>query len=293
MLSTDENFELNRKISDSCVLVVQSCDAYEDVWSMFFSALSEHWPGCNLNIILNTETKTTTFGDLKINKINYNCNLTKPFWGERLLNVLKNIERDFIIVLFDDFILEEDVNLKKINYCIDMMNSNSDIGVFYFNNNPEAKIKSLNGFSKLGKFADYKVNSSPAIWRKTVLQEMTSVIDNPWAWEFFGSARAYGDKYEFHCSVPDEEDTFVYQYQLGGAIRRGKWVEAVILPAIKKYNLPLNPSIRGFSSESLSEGKYSFSWKVNFIRLGFKMVGFRAIIPLLKAILHKARRIFS
>ncbi|MDD1792384.1 hypothetical protein LRP50_04495 [Enterovibrio sp. ZSDZ42] len=293
MLSEKQVIELNKVISDSCVLVIQSCDAYEDVWEMFFSALSEHWPGCSLRIILNTETKTTSFGDLNIDDLNFNGDLSNPQWGEKLLNVLNHVEHEFVITLFDDFILEDRVNVEKILRCLDLMKRNENIGVFYFNNIPTTQIESFDEFYKLGRTTDYKVNSCPALWRKKILQEMTGTIDNPWAWEFFGSARAYGDKYEFYCATPDKEDVFVYQYQLGGAIRRGKWVEKVIIPAIKKYNLSLDSSVRGFASESLSEGKYSLGWKVKFIRLGFEMVGFKAMLPLLRAVLQKIKRTFQ
>ncbi|MGL5485105.1 MAG: hypothetical protein ACRDC6_02305 [Shewanella sp.] len=293
MPSENENIALNEFISNSCVLVIQSCDAYEDVWQAFFSALREYWPNCKLEIILNTETKTVMFDSLNTNKVNRNSNLKNPYWGERLLNVLKFVDKEFVITLFDDFIIEDKVNVERIAYCINNMIENESIGVFYFNNVAITKNKHYDGFCKLNSITDYKVNSCPAIWRKKVLQEMTGVTDNPWAWEFFGSARAYGEKYEFHCVTQDSENVFVYQYQLGGAIRRGKWVRDVIMPAIEKYDLLLEPSIRGFSSASLTDDKYSISWKVNFIKLGFKMVGVKAVIPLLFAVSHKIKRVLQ
>ncbi|WBA13978.1 hypothetical protein [Salinivibrio proteolyticus] len=289
MLSQEQCLSINKTISESCVLVVQSCDAYEDVWDMFFSALSENWPGCTLDIILNTETKVKTFGSLKLNTENVNRTLSQPHWGQRLLNVLNHVEKDYIITLFDDFILEDKVNILKIKQCIELMEENRRLGVFYFNNIPNTHIASYDGFFRIGKTTDYKVNSSPALWRKTVLQEMTGEIDNAWAWEFFGSARAYGDKYEFHCAIPSQEDVFVYQYDLGGAIRRGKWVEKVVSPAVKKYDLSLDPELRGYANAFSREDKYSFKWKVNFVLLGLRMVGVKAFVPLIRAVYTKIR----
>jgi hypothetical protein len=171
-----------------------------------------------------------------------------------------------------------------------MMESNRDIGVFYFLHCHGESDRAFGNYRKLGKTVDYKVNSCPALWRKSALEEVTGKIDSPWAWEFFGSVRAYSDKYEYYCVELDSEDTFVYQYQLGGAIRRGKWLRKVIEPAIEKYNLSLDPAIRGYASESLSEGKYSLKWKIDFVTLGFKMVGLKALIPLFRGVVSKLKR---
>lgn len=280
-------------IADSCVLLVQSCDAYEDVWEMFFSALLEYWKDCKVDIILNTETKTVVFNGLNINKNNYCKYKQYSSWGERLLDVLGRIEKKYVITLFDDFILEGKVNENKIVECLRYMEENKTIGAFYFNNIPGNTKESYEDFIQLDKTADYKVNSCPAIWRKSVLQSVTGSMDSPWAWEFFGSVRAYGNEYEYYCAKLGAEDTFIYQYQLGGAIRRGKWVKAVVSPAIKKYNLSLDPTIRGYASNSLSEGKYSFKWKVDFVLLGVRMVGVKAFIPLFRAILLKIERLWK
>ncbi|MBM7037715.1 hypothetical protein [Vibrio ulleungensis] len=278
-------------LANSCVLLVQSCDAYEDVWEMFFSALADHWKHCDLEIILNTETKTTVFSGLNINTRNYCGDYQAASWGDRLLHVLSQVDKEYVVTLFDDFILEGEVNETKLNHCLTLLEANQNIAAFYFNNIPGESSQGYEGFRKLGKTTDYKVNSCPAIWRKSALEEVTGKIDSPWAWEFFGSVRAYGDKYEYYCAEQDCENTFIYQYQLGGAIRRGKWVEKVCDPAIQKYNLQLDPLIRGYASESLSEGKYSLKWKIDFMLLGLRMVGPRALIPLLRGVMSKVKRV--
>lgn len=277
-------------ISERCAIVVQSCDAYEDVWDMFFSALREYWPDCDVEIILNTETKTKTFDGLCLNKSNPNVPNNIQLWGARLLNVLNSTDKEFVITLFDDFILEDIVNVTKLIKCLEWMKADPNIAAFYFCHNPEESTPSFDGFLKLGQKVDYRVNSAPALWRKDKLIEVTGEIDTPWAWEFFGSARTYDKPYEFHCAAPDKEDTFIYQYRLGGAIRRGKWVERVVVPAIEKYNISLDTNLRGFASESLSEGKYSLRWKIDFFILGFRMVGLRAMLLLLRVIKKKLLR---
>ena len=37
------------------VIIINTCDAYNDVWELFFKAFDEYWPRCEYPIILNTE----------------------------------------------------------------------------------------------------------------------------------------------------------------------------------------------------------------------------------------------
>ena len=264
------------KINESCAIIINSCDAYEDVWKLFFSALKENWKECDLEIFLNTESKLFKFDGLKLNQVNtYHTLGLKKAWGGRLLDTLKSIDKEFVIALFDDFVLEDTVNVDKIKQCILWMKNKKEIAVFYFNNIPGKNIDDglFSDFELLGKRNDYRLNSAPAIWRRERLIAFTGEIDNPWAWEFFGSARTYGKADHFYCAKITKENTFVYNYSLGGAIRRGKWVASVVRPLLKKYNLNIDLNQRGITPESLNEGKYSLKWKVDFFILGFKMIG--------------------
>ena len=42
---------------NSVSILINSCDAYEDIWEPFFRCFSENWPDCPYPIYLNTETK--------------------------------------------------------------------------------------------------------------------------------------------------------------------------------------------------------------------------------------------
>jgi len=273
----------------NCTIIVNSCDSYEDVWLPFFHALNDMWPVCSCKIILNTEHKSFKFDGLDIVTLNLApIDGNKP-WGWRLRKALSLVDTEFVVSLFDDFILEVPVNLDKLARCIRDMKANPDITAFYFNNipGPNERDELHDGFELTGKRNDYRLNSAPGVWRTKELVKLTGEHDSPWAWEFFGSARTYGGNNRFYCAQIGKEDTFVYNYAMGGAIRRGKWVLNVIAPAIKKYNLSLNLEKRGIASESLSDGKYSLKWKVDFFLLGFKMIGFKAFIFLYRVLVKK------
>ena len=279
----------NLKSNTDCTIIVNSCDSYDDVWLPFFSALKDMWPDCKYKIILNTEHKNFKFDGLEIISLNLSAEDGKKPWGWRLRKALTLVNTEFVITLFDDFILESPVDYAKLEQCISDMKVNSDIAAFYFNNipGPNTLDSRFPEFELIGSRNDYRLNSAPAIWRTKQLLEFTGEIDSPWAWEFFGSARTYRSSKLFYCARTGKEDTFVYNYSLGGAIRRGKWVLNVIRPAVQKYGISLDLEKRGISSESLSDGKYSLKWKIDFFLLGFKMVGFNAFIFLYRVLVKK------
>jgi len=280
---------------NDCTLIINSCDNYEDVWLPFFSAFKAMWPDCDCKIILNTEHKSFSFEGLQIVSLNLSASDGKKPWGWRLRKALSLVDTAFVITLFDDFILEAPVNIRKLAQCIQEMKKNAEISVFYFNNIPGTNSlpPEHEDFELIGERNDYRLNSAPGLWRTQQLLNFTGELDSPWAWEFFGSARTYGESGQFYCAKIDKEDTFVYNYTLGGAIRRGKWVPSVITPVLEKYNLSLDLGRRGIASESLSDGKYSLKWKVDFFLLGFKMVGLSAFIFLYRVLAKKLHKRFQ
>ncbi|MGX5794085.1 hypothetical protein ACWHY4_09850 [Pseudomonas sp. E2-15] len=280
--------------NESCTIIINSCDSYEDVWLPFFYAFKDMWPDCRCKIVLNTEHKSFSFDGLDIVTLHLDLADVKKPWGWRLRKALTQVDTEFVVSLFDDFILEAPVNIDKLAACIRHLQENPDITAFYFNNipGPNERDGLYDGFELTGSRNDYRLNSAPAIWRTKELMTLTGELDSPWAWEFFGSARTYSGKNRFYCAQVGKEDTFVYNYVMGGAIRRGKWVLNVISPAMKKYNLALDVNKRGIASESLSDGKYSLKWKVDFFLLGYKMVGLKAFIFLYRVLIKKLSKVF-
>lgn len=282
-------------LKDNCALIINSCDAYEDIWPLFFSAFKENWPNCELEIYLNTETKSFRFDGVNLKTLNQDHSFKGAPWGKRLIGLLNKIDKPFIISLFDDFLLERPVDVKTLNECYRLMLENADISAFYFLAIPGANRSDgiHASFNFLENFTDYKINSAPAIWRKSSLIKYTGENDNPWAWEVFGTARTYFEKDKFYSLRSNDHMVFKYNYALGGAIRRGKWVESVVTPFLQKYNLTLDLTKRGVAGESTSEGKHSLKWKLKFLLLGYQMVGARSVVFILRALSQKLLRVIQ
>jgi hypothetical protein len=272
------------------IIVVNTCDAYEDVWELFFCAFQEHWPECKSKIVLNTETKKLISTAIDVYTHNFNPPNGKDMWGLRLKQTLSECESKYVVMLYDDFILEGPVDQDKIVKCMQWLNDNPDIVVFYFTNNWANKNiddHRFDGFELIPRKGDFKLNSSPAIWRREKLLTFIENGDNPWAWEFFGSYRTYSCTDLFYCVKKEHENIYPYNYSMGGAIYRGKWVGKVIFPLINKYNLHININDRGLADGPEQENKRTLLWKIKFILLGFKMIKFGIFLSIYRILKMK------
>jgi hypothetical protein len=262
---------------ENLTIVVNTCDAYSDVLSLFFAAFNEYWPGCEFPVVINTESNS--YLNYPARSQNFKSKDGSDQWGARLRSTLQSIETEFVIMLYDDFILEAPVDLLGLKSAISLLLEDDTASVVYITQTslPFDSRGNNHQFSTVIDGSDYKLNSAPGVWRREELLKYTGVNDNPWAWEVFGSYRTYGDGKFFFTPRASMCDIYPYNYTRGGAIYRGKWVRKVVEDKIRKYNLDIDTSVRGFCEDQKPESR-SFKWKIGFMMVGFKMVGFKSFL---------------
>lgn len=280
---------------NKCTIVINTCDAYSDVWELFFKAFEEYWMDCEYKIVLNTEKLKCNLSNVITH--NFNEISTLDNWGKRFKKTLQDIDSDFVIMLYDDFVLEAEVNKEKIRQCINWMEEkkNQDICAFYFIHSQNKNIDDgkFEGFVRLPIKADYKLNSAPAIWRRDKLISFIEDNDSPWAWEFFASYRAYNKQSVFYSIKKEYEDVYPYNYSMGGAVYRSKWVAGIVEPLVEKYVLDLDLSKRGLIDKMGENTKRTLKWKIDFFITGYKMIGLGVFLFAYRIISKKIGAIFG
>jgi len=262
--------------SKELTIVVNTCDDYSDVLEIFFKAFEKWWPNCPYPIVINTESNQYA-SSFPARVHTSTSNGDTDDWGARLLSTLIEIESEFVLMVYDDFIIEEKVDNDQIHKAILLLESQNDAAVTYLINTslPLMTNDSEALFVPIKDGVEYRLNSAPGIWRRQVLMDYTSPGDNPWAWEIFGTYKTWGDGLSYYSINPKQSDIFPYNYSKGGAIYRGKWVQEVVDKAIINYPLSIDWGKRGFSSEKVYEAR-SLAWQIHFMQTGWKMVGFKA-----------------
>lgn len=217
--------------TDKCTVIINTCDKYEDAWFPFFELVKKYWKGCTYSFILNTETKNFVYDGLNVTVINCNS-LQAKSWGARFKNCLNKIESKYVILLLEDFFLQENVNQKELDDCINMMDSNDKIKVIYF--------KQIDGYTDIYKQNPryfhmkenkrYKLNLQAGIWRKNDLYSLIDNNDSPWSFEEEGSKRV-DTKDIYLCSTRGthtDMSNCVFPYltdrRTGYGIWAGKWL---------------------------------------------------------------------
>lgn len=257
-------------LKDNVTLVVNTCDSYSDLWELFYLALGEYWPNRTITMLYNTEQK------VELGFSASNCILHQSqakHWGERLIETLDDVETDYVLMVCDDFIIEDHFDEALLEQALNWMDKNKDISVFYLDDlKLEAKqgVTSYDGFELISDKVEFRLNTAPGLWRKEDLRLYTGKEDSPWAWEVFGTYRTQKIKREFY--QPTNHKIYNFNGAKGGAIYRGKWVEEVVADKIEKYKLDIDLEMRGVSSP-ISFEKRSLVWKLQFLWTGYRMVG--------------------
>lgn len=256
-------------------IVVNTCDDYIDVWELFIRSMEEFFPTCQAPIYFNTESINILHFDTTLN-VKF-VNNAEP-WGKRLKLCLNQIQEEFVLNLFDDYLLDNFIDKRKIKNAKELLEMNDFLSAVYLNAislNYHLDIQNA-GFRVIKNFTEYRVNSAPAIWRKNDLIKLTHNDDTPWSWEIYGTYRSFYLKKNFLSPSSVKNNIFSYDYQNGGAIYRGKWVRSVIDEKIKKYNINLDVTKRGVASSQDKE-KRTLYWTLKFLFTGFKTDGIKSL----------------
>jgi len=271
-------------VKNEITIVVNTCDSYSDVLRLFFASLTEFWPNLKFTVVINSERNV--YKEYKA--ISHVCDLNDCSWGKRVLSTLNSIETEFVLMVYDDFILEDFVDYEGIIKAQELLLSDTQASVVYLlNTSLPVKLDQRNEyFLKVKDFCDYRLSSYPGLWRRKDLLSFTGPKDDPWAWELFGSYRTFSIGKNFYTLNPSKPDIFPYDHEKGGAIYRGKWVRKVLGNKIEKYQLELNPLERGYSDDVIFESR-SYNWKLNFFFKGFNMIGLRVFIVMVRLIISK------
>jgi hypothetical protein len=264
-----------KKTRPMLTVVVNTCDSYSDVLQVFFIAFEEFWSDCPYPVVINAEANDYPH---RAQVHNYISPDGIDDWGARLRATLETVDSEYVLMLYDDFILERQVDNHRIATAVRRLHSSSNAAVTYLIHTglPVVSTADADSFCVVSDWSDYRLNSAPAIWRKSALMEYTKCGDTPWAWEVFGSYRTWGDGKHFFTLEAEQDEIYPYNHSKGGAIYRGKWVREVVESVSRRHALDIDWARRGFSSDSTNE-KRSLAWKIGFLLTGVKMVGFRAL----------------
>jgi hypothetical protein len=226
----------------NCSLLVASCDAYYQAWEPFFFFIKKHWPGFDMPVILNTETRSFACEGFDIKTFSLYRQGEKVPWGKRMLDHLDKVETDYILLMLEDYFLRRDVDEARLNRLIDLLDENPDISTF---NLVHAPIE----FEKKNRLGDFMLRprkgsyrfACTGLWRVSHLKQYILPDESPWQWEVDGNYRSAFTENRFYMLAKDAEPYLDYGFSYDWmGIRKGKWVIEDVGPLFQANGLKVN-----------------------------------------------------
>jgi hypothetical protein len=226
----------------NCTLFVASCDKYHQAWEPFFFFIKKHWPGFDMPVILNTETRSFTYEGFDIKTFSLYAKGEAVPWGKRMLDHLDRVETDYILLMLEDYFLRRDVDEDKLARLIDLLEENKDISTL---NLVHAPIR-LDKRHRLGDFllrprrGQYRF-ACTGLWRVSHLKEYILPHESPWQWEVDGNYRSAFTKNRFYMLAEDAEPYLDYGFSYDWmGIKNGKWVIEDVGPLFEENGLKVD-----------------------------------------------------
>lgn len=231
-------------MSNKVAFLVISCDSYSDLWKPLFKTFHKYWDDCPYKLYLASNFKH--YEDSKVNNILYGQD--QPF-STNLINILKKIEEEHIIIWFEDVFLTRKVNNayvtnlvdSAISLDLDHLKLQIDSPLYYGNENEL--------FGPIPKGVKYRAAIGMALYKKNTLEEL--LIPGESAWELDKSTRADNLDLEFYSL--NSKLRFNKPFNVINSVIKGKWI--LNAPKFLKEE-GLEDVISGREKQSINEYLY-------------------------------------
>ena len=265
-------FNNKKNKNNDLTLIVCSCDGYSDVWYPYFEIFKRNWSDFAYPIVLNTETEKYTHEGLDIKCLQlYNEETKKKVsWADRMIETLKRIDSDFVMLTCEDNFIVSKVDNDKFEKAFDIIKKNRKISMLSFAGKLRAseKTKWIGDFGRIPMKKRYRVVLDTAIWRKDALLRNLKSGESPWEFELKGTERALWDfteyyRYKNYEEFDDAEPIVNVPFTSlqGVGITGGKW-RWKNPELFAKYGITVDFSKRGIIDKetSLKQSKESIEF---------------------------------
>jgi hypothetical protein len=208
----------------SCVVLVSSCDAFDDVWYPFFTLFFRYWPDCPFKVYLLNNYKKFDFPGIEVINVGED-----KAWASNIIKALGRVKEKYILYLQEDYLFQSFVNNDNINAVIKFAEDKKagyirlvpypppdiiDLKIMGFSGDlyPGQKI----GLIKLG--SKYRTSLQAAVWDRETLLELLVSGENGWDMELNGSIRSAEIEQPFFSAIKPVIDYFPKT-----AIKKGRW----------------------------------------------------------------------
>ena len=157
-------------------LYLLSSDFSHDITPITCHLYNKYLPGLNINILSYTKPDFELPSNVNFIELNNGNKRIKNNWFMDNYNYLKSINDEYIMFTIDDNPIIDYVDKNALNYVLDFIKNNKDVGIFYgFDydvQNHQKKIIQENDLYQIWEVIDYshKATTMLNIWNENYLR---------------------------------------------------------------------------------------------------------------------------
>ncbi|NCF42131.1 MAG: hypothetical protein GWP32_04475 [Bacteroidetes bacterium] len=163
--------------------IIMSCDKYSFLWKNFTKMFNRY---CKLdcNTFLISESKTEELKGINI------INTGQLTWTEMLRHAIEKVEKDYIFLLLDDYLLTENISDEEINLHLNFLLEHDSNKIMIDRHSIFYRYESLIPYHdrtclKFDINSSYLLSTQPSIWKKSFLQSVLDEKLDPWQFETY------------------------------------------------------------------------------------------------------------
>jgi len=227
----------------SVAVLISSCDAYEDLWTPYFTLFFRYWPDCPFPIYL--IANDLVYPNKRVTTIRLGAD---HGWSTNTRLVLEQLKYPYIIYAHEDFLLNRSVcNTRIMRLLAYMRQRNAGYLRLYPCPGPDEVCVDNPEVGEIHKGSDYRTSLQMAIWKREVMITLLVDGENPWQMERNGSIRSNRLDVPFLSAVRDARTSKVVDPPISyfcTAIYKGLWMRKAIKFCAKEC-VPVNLTRRG------------------------------------------------
>lgn len=167
------------ELSEKLTLMIQTCEAFSDLWETHFRLLEESWPNCPVRRVLVTDAPT----DAAFPGVEVFCAGPGKQFPARLAAVLPQIETDYILLTLDDYFPIHPISTAKLSRLAEIMDAENLDYIRLFSDPNSFRNTEHKGLYEIDLSENYAVNLYPGIWRKAFLAQTLETETDIWTYE--------------------------------------------------------------------------------------------------------------
>ena len=189
------------------VLVV-GCDDHKNLLDKFFQQFAQYWSDDDIDIYVSFEKSDYSYDGLELNVTKYGLD-----WSKRVKKTVEQIKTPAVLLLLDDFLIEDYVNHAELNKLATLIKNDDTIAHFALTTVPMKNSSDelfYDKYYKRAHFGRYKTTLQAGMWNRDELASLLREGESAWEVELYANFRSYLSGRKYYAIADKNNKPIIY-----------------------------------------------------------------------------------